>query len=170
MSVCGISLSWSRSLEFCKKKLAPNEVQLDATVIINTNQNLVIRCVYITVTERDDSNKHLELSFLLWQLHIDNNKVTPLLAAPWIPCIFLNAFSSFCEPLQYFVGFLFLAHVKIPCIFQYFNLILWNLQCVFRFLFLKPQRQAVFLGSFFQRRCVNRQKQHGGQRKKVEKT
>lgn len=41
--------------------MVPNEVQLDATVIINTHQNLVIRCVYITVTERDDSNKHLEV-------------------------------------------------------------------------------------------------------------
>ena len=58
----------------------------------------------------------------------------------------------------YFLGFLLLAHVKILCTFQYFDLILWNLQCVFRFLVLKPQRQAVSFGSYFQRRCVNRQK------------
>lgn len=91
MSVCEMPLSWSRSLEFCQKKMAPNEVQLDATVIINTHQNLAIPYVYITVTERDDSNKHLELykkgsgimfPFLLWQLHIDKNKHIP---DPWTP-------------------------------------------------------------------------------------
>ena len=71
------------------------------------------------------------------------NKVTPLLAAPWIPCIFWNAFSSFCEPLQYFVGFLILVHVKILCIFQYFYLVLWYLHYVLEFQVPKPQRQAV---------------------------
>ena len=56
------------------------------------------------------------------------------------PNICLNAFLSFCEPLQYFVGFLFLAHVKILCIFH--------------FLVLKPQRQAVFLGRFSATLCL----------------
>ena len=74
------------------------------------------------------------------------NKVTPLLAAPWIPCNFLNAFFSFCEPLQYVVGFVILVHIKILCIFQYFYLILWNFHCVFKFQVTKPLRQAVFLG------------------------
>ena len=75
------------------------------------------------------------------------NKVTPLLAAPWIPCNFLNAFFSFCELLQYFVGFVILVHIKILCIFQYFYLILWNLHCVFKFQVTKPLRQAVFFRS-----------------------
>ena len=75
------------------------------------------------------------------------NKVTPLLAAPWIPCNFLNAFFSFCEPLQYFVGFVILVHIKILCIFQYFYLILWNFHCVFKFQVTKPLRQAFFFRS-----------------------
>ncbi len=37
-------------------------------------------------------------SQLLWRKR-HKNKVTPLLAAPWIPCILFYAFSSFCEPL-----------------------------------------------------------------------
>lgn len=38
------------------------------------------------------------------------NKVTPLLAAPWIQCIFWQAFSSFCEPLQVFCWLFIVDH------------------------------------------------------------
>ena len=62
--------------------------------------------------------------------------------------ILLNAFFSFCEPLQYFVGFVILVHIKILCIFQYFYLILWNFHCVFKLnsRLPSPCGKRIFLG------------------------
>ena len=105
----------------------------------------------------------LRVGNILLTRHHPKNKVTPLLAAPWIPCISFYAFSSVCEPLQNFVGFLILAHVKILCIFQFFYLILWNVHCVFEFHVPKPQRQAVFFGvvfSIFCTTCLTRQESY----------
>lgn len=83
------------------------------------------------------------------------NKVTPLLAAPWIQCIFWQAFSSFCEPLQVFCWLFIVDHCSTNQNFVFLTICSIDF-VVFtvRFGISVPNPSAMFL-SFYLRLCFS---------------